>query len=149
MSWFSRNTKTIEAASAIVTAVVALAALVGIKVQLDAADTIQRAQSAREAYRSHLALAASMPDFALPADACKLMEGEKAGAYAAFVDHLLYSAEQMLDVEPGWEATFSSALEPHASYLCSPEGSEGSILDDSGPMSRVRQALCKTAKACS
>ncbi len=118
MSWLARNAPAIEAASALVTAFVAMAALVGIKFQLDAADKIQKAQSAREAYRSHLALAAATPEFAEPENACTILGGEKAGAYSAFVEHLLYSAEQMLDVEQGWESTFDGALQPHAAYVC-------------------------------
>lgn len=119
MSWLSRHAGAIEACAASVTALVAVAALIGIKYQLDATDVSQRSQSARDAYRSHLALASAHPEFAKPMDACELSSGAKAGSYSAFVDHLLYSAEQMLAVEEGWKTTFSDALEPHAAYMCS------------------------------
>lgn len=66
MSWLSRNAPSIEAMAAVVTALVAAAALVGVTVQLDEADRLQKEQSAREAYRAHLALAATLPQFALP-----------------------------------------------------------------------------------
>jgi len=55
-------------------AVVAVAALVGIKLQLDATDHLQRTQIARDAYRAHLALATTHPDFARPADGCALID---------------------------------------------------------------------------
>lgn len=119
MNWWSRNAGAIEALAATITAIVAVIALVGVKYQLDAADDLQRSQSARDAYRSHLALASTQSEFAKPSDACVLISGPDAGAYMAFVDHLLYSAEQMLDVEEGWNATFAEALAPHAAYMCS------------------------------
>ncbi|MGI3187258.1 hypothetical protein [Nioella aestuarii] len=100
MGWFRRNTAVVEAGAAAVTALVAVAALVGVKLQLDAADEIQRAQSARDAYRAPLALAVAHPGLADPPDACALMGSQNGASYAAFVDHLLYSAEQMLTVDP-------------------------------------------------
>lgn len=60
LSWISRNAASIEAAPAFVTAMVAVAALIGVKFQLDEADRLQKAQSAREAYRAHLPLAANV-----------------------------------------------------------------------------------------
>lgn len=119
MGWFRKNTAQIEAGAAVVTALVAVAALVGVKLQLDATDDIQRAQSARDAYRAHLALAVAHPALAEPEDACALLGSGNGASYASFVDHLLYSAEQMLTVDPSWESTFAEELEPHRSYLCS------------------------------
>lgn len=147
MNWFSRNAETIEAVAAVFTALVALGALIAVKYQLDAADLQQRAQSAREAYRGHLALAVATPQFAKPADACALSSGREAGSYTAFVDHLLYSAEQMLSVEPGWEATFNEALSPHASYFCS------DVATDYTPelnrlLQQFRGRQCSQVKAC-
>jgi hypothetical protein len=119
MGWFRNNTAQIEAGAAVLTALVAVAALVGVKLQLDAADEIQRAQSARDAYRAHLALAVAHPALADPVDACALIGSRNGASYAAFVDHLLYSAEQMLTVDPSWESTFADELEPHRAYMCS------------------------------
>lgn len=119
MKWISRHAAFLEAVSAVVTALIAVIALVAVKFQLDAADALQRAQSARDAYRSHLALAVAHPRYARPDNVCELLNANEAGAYEAFVDHLLYSAEQMLNVEAGWEYTFLTALQDHASYICS------------------------------
>ena len=99
MKWLSANASVVEAIAALITAAIAVLALVGVKYQLDAAEDLQRAQSARDAYRSHLVLAVNNPKLASPKDACSLSEGEDLAAYSAFVDHLLYSAEQMLEVE--------------------------------------------------
>ncbi|MGR3501317.1 hypothetical protein [Pseudaestuariivita sp.] len=121
MSWLARNAKSVEAVAAAVTACVAVAALVGVKLQLDAADALARAQDARTAFRAHLSLAVAHPQYAAP-DTCALLAGPEAGAYTAFVEHLLYSAEQMLVAEDGWEETFLTHLAPHAGYLCSSPG---------------------------
>lgn len=129
MKWLNKNSKALSALAAIVTALTAILALVAVRYQLQATDAVQRAQSARDAYRSHLALSSTLPKFANPSSACALINGSSSGAYTAFVDHLLYSAEQMTSVERGWQATFLEALEPHAPYLCSkhapPAGTPG------------------------
>ncbi|WP_170403452.1 hypothetical protein [Ruegeria arenilitoris] len=119
MEWWAKNAKSIEALAAVVTVFIAISALIGAKVQLDRHDQIQREQSARDAYRAHLALATAQPQYARPLDACSLVQSAEGGAYVAFVDHLLYSAEQMLAVEEGWSTTFSERLSYHSDYLCS------------------------------
>jgi len=119
MTWLRRHAPVIEAGAAVVTALVAAIALIGVKLQLDAADAVQRAQSARDAYRAHLVLSVEHPAFNDPVDACALMASEQGAAYGAFVDHLLYSAEQMLTTADGWAETFADQLAPHATYLCS------------------------------
>ncbi|SHE77279.1 hypothetical protein SAMN05444273_102531 [Litoreibacter ascidiaceicola] len=148
MSWFKRNAEGIEAGAAIVTACVAVIALIGVKVQLDEADRIAAATSAREAYRSHLTLSVSHPDFAAPVDACALMEGNTAGAYRAFVDHLLYSAEQMLEVSEGWEATFTDALMPHQAAICAVGQHLGETDAMSTLLNQFRAANCPATPSC-
>ena len=118
MAWLRRNAEVIEAAAATVTAIIAVVALVGIKMQLDAADHVQRAQSARDAFRAHLVLSVAHPDFAAPVDGCAMVASPQAPAYWAYVEHLLYAAEQMLDVAEGWESVFSGQLLPHTDYVC-------------------------------
>ena len=148
MTWLTRHAPALNAVAALLTAVIALGALLAIKVQLDEADRLQRLQSARDAYRGHLSLAVSSPEFARPDDACALLSGPKAGAYEAFVDHLLYSAEQMLDSEPHWEATFNGLLAEHPELICSmPEtGDDGSAMQQL--ISRFRQTNCNADLAC-
>lgn len=146
--WLERNGPAIQTASAALTALVAVAALIGIKVQLDASDAIQRSQSAREAFRSHLALATGLPAFAAPADGCALLASDQGGAYVAFVDHLLYSAEQMLDVQDGWEQSFMDELRPHVAYLCSAEAPRVDSDQLAGLLNRFRQGACAAQPAC-
>lgn len=47
MSWLKRNAEAVEALAANVTALVAIAALIGVKFRLDETDRVQREQSAR------------------------------------------------------------------------------------------------------
>ncbi|MEZ5872505.1 MAG: hypothetical protein R3D32_11825 [Nitratireductor sp.] len=148
MSWLSRHSPAIEAVAAMITAAVAVAALIGVKIQLDGADRIQREQSAREAYRAHLALAATLPQFAEPADGCQLMKSDQGGAYAAFVDHLLYSAEQMLTVSEGWDETFLEELEPHRDYLCLPAGRPGETAETTKLLLSFRSMHCASNPVC-
>ena len=148
MKWLSKNANSVEALASVATAIVAIAALIGIKYQLEAADRIQKAQTAREAYRSHLALSVANPSFAMPDDACKLNDGANAGAYISYVDHLLYSAEQMLEVEPGWETTFEEALQPHASYICSENVELGATDKVEDLINDFRGKICTKVPKC-
>lgn len=120
MKFLHRHGQAIEAAAAFVTASAAVFALIGVWVQLSEADRVAREATAREAYRNHLALAVANPAFASPSDAaaCTLLAGEARGAYAGFVDHMLYSAEQMLELESGWEPTFREEMLRHRVYMC-------------------------------
>lgn len=148
MRWLRRNAEVIEAGAALVTALVAIAALVGVKVQLDASDMQQRAQSARDSYRSHLTLAVAHPRLAAPADVCAILTSPQAIAYEAFVDHLLYSAEQMLEIGEGWEPTFLSELAPHAEYLCQSDGPTGDTAAMIALLARFRAETCAEVPPC-
>jgi hypothetical protein len=148
MNWLSRHSTSVEAVAASVTALVAVAALIGVKFQLDEADRLQKAQSAREAYRAHLALAATLPQFAQPEDACQLIQADQAGAYTSFVDHLLYSAEQMLDVSNGWEETFLAQLAVHSDYICAADGPTGETEDTVRLISRFKSLNCPALITC-
>ncbi|MCK0149712.1 hypothetical protein MWU54_06735 [Marivita sp. S6314] len=148
MRWVSQHAPVIEAVAALVTALVAVAALVGVVIQLQAADQLSREQSARDAYRNHLALAATQPGFAQPQNACALMSGPNAKSYTAFVDHLLYSAEQMLAVEEGWDTTFLNALDPHAVYLCSEQSPDGADPNLAALLSRFWAERCDATPTC-
>jgi hypothetical protein len=76
---------------------------------MDASERMQLEQSARDTYRSHLALAVVHPTYAQPLNGCELMTSSQGASYQDFVDHLLYSAEQMLVTAKGWESTFRTA----------------------------------------
>lgn len=146
MNRLAKHAPVIEAVAAVLTVVLALAALVGVKLQLDAADLTQQRQSARDAYRAHLALSIERPTLAAPADVCALAAGENGPAYSAFVDHLLYAAEQMLAVTDGWQPTFEQALVPHAPYLCSDLGAYDEPL--ATLLARFRTQVCTGVTPC-
>lgn len=77
-----------------------------------------------------------------------MLTGPQAGSYGAFVDHLLYSAEQQLSVEAGWEPTFLDALTPHAAYFCSAEGPTGETPETAALLTRFRAQICGAVSAC-
>jgi hypothetical protein len=110
MGWFTKNAHAIEAGAAAVTAHVALMALIGVKVQLDTADRLQRASATRESDRGHLALAVANPYLATPVGGCALIAPPRSRAYTAFVDHLLDSAQLPLNADTGWEAVLLDEL---------------------------------------
>lgn len=149
MNWLKRNAESVEALAACVTAAVAIAALIGVKFQLDENERIQRATTAREAYLGHLTLATSKPEFAAPQDVCDLLNSDQSASYAAFLDHLFYSAELMLETEDGWEPVFISHLEPHAPLMCSALSPHGDTEAMSLMIRSFQTRECAGIQACS
>jgi hypothetical protein len=60
---FDRHANGVQAIAAIMTAVIALSALIGAKFQIYASAKVQPAQSARDLYREFLQLSVSKPNF--------------------------------------------------------------------------------------
>lgn len=147
MTWLQRNAPTLEAVAAIITAMVALAALIGVKYQLDTAEHIQRATTARDTFRTHLALAATQSQFAQP-DACDLLASDTAVSYMSFVDHLLYSAELMLETEDGWDNVFLNHLTPHAAYICGDAAPLGDTDKVAALLTKFRAQTCQSTEIC-
>ena len=147
MNWLSRHSAALQAGAALVTAVTAVLAVIGVLLQMQAADRTSQAQTARESYAAHLALAVSNPDFAAPADACALIASPKGAAYTAYVDHLLYAAEQMLATEPGWNDTFAEALAPHATLICSAD-TRDEMPAMTAMLTDYRAVLCPVTRPC-
>lgn len=117
LGWFDKHGAAIQGIGAIVTVFIAAAALVGVKIQIDAAARTQQTQSARDIYREFLTLSISKPEFAEP-DYCTIKDGPQAPAYHNYVDYLLYTSEQMLAVSPDWEPALSQHLAAHEQYIC-------------------------------
>ncbi len=117
-SWLVRNSEALGAAGALATAFAALTAVVIIPYQIGQADRIQRDQTAREIYREFLNLTVQKPELA-NADFCALKDPNQTAAYTAYVEYLLYTAEQMIDTSPEWRAPMASYLGDHMAYLCS------------------------------
>lgn len=116
--WLVRNAEPLQAVGAIATAFAAITALIVIPYQTSVADRIQRDQTAREIYREFLNLTVQKPELAT-ADYCALKEPNQIAAYSAYVDYLLYTAEQMVDTSPDWRAPMAGYLGDHMAYLCS------------------------------
>jgi hypothetical protein len=117
-NWLTRNAEPLEAVGALATAFAALTALVVIPYQVAQADRIQRDQTAREIYREFLNLTVQKPELA-NADYCAIKDANQTTAYAAYVEYLIYTAEQMIDTSPDWRAPMASYLGDHMPYLCS------------------------------
>ena len=116
--WLTRNAAPLEALGAIATAFAALTALVVSPYQVAQADRIQRDQTAREIYREFLNMTVQKPEVA-NADYCALKDQNQIVAYSAYVEYLLYTAEQMIDTSEEWRAPMANYLGDHKAYLCS------------------------------
>ena len=116
--WLETNFKALQALAAIVTMLAAVAALVGVKLQIDANARQQREQSARDIYREYLNLSISKPEFSNP-DYCAIEGTAVDRAYEDYVEYLLYTSEQVLSAMPDWEPALSARLTPHKELLCS------------------------------
>ncbi len=123
MNFLNRNAGAVQALAAILTVLLALAALIGVKLQIDAADKIQRAQSARDIYREYLNLAINKPEFTQP-DYCKIIGTSQETSYEHFVEYMLYTAEQTISVDAEWAKTFAGTLKDHAQYICAIDDTE-------------------------
>ena len=117
LGWFDKHGTAVQGIGAIVTVCIALAALVGVKVQIDAAARTQQEQSARDIYREFLNLSINRPEFAEP-QYCAIKNSPQASAYRNYVDYLLYTSEQLLAVSPDWEQALIEHLAAHEQYVC-------------------------------
>jgi hypothetical protein len=133
----------IQAACAIITALLTLAAVVGVKLQIDASARQQREQSARDIYREYLNLSISRPELADP-DYCKLMSGPQQEAYMSYVEYLIYTSEQLLASDPEWESGLSIRLNDHRQQLCQIEDWSPYTPSVQGMMTRFQAKSCKT-----
>lgn len=118
MGWFDRHSQALQAFGAMLTAAFALIAIIGVKVQLDAAERVARETQARDLYRGFLALSLARPEFAEPG-LCPAFEGNDATAYDYYMEYALYTAEQVIDMDPSWSGAFEGFFAPHQAWLCS------------------------------
>lgn len=121
LRFFKANAEALVAISAVVTGLAAVAAVIFVPLQLAEADRIQRTQTAREIYREFLNLTVQKPELAT-ADYCAMTAPKDRAAYEAYISYLLYTAEQVLEAEPGWEPTMESWLSDHLPRICTMEG---------------------------
>ena len=147
LAWFERNNKAVSAISAVVTALLALAAIIGVKVQIDGAARIQQEQSARDIYREYLNLSVQKPEFAAP-DYCAIAKTNQMAAYQAYVDYVLYTGEQVMSVDADWAPTIDDALTPHAAYLCDADDNAYPDPDVHALVEKLRASECAKVKPC-
>jgi hypothetical protein len=148
IAWLKRNASAVEAGSALATAMVAIAALVGVKLQIDASDRAQALQSARAAYLAQQALSVQYPKYADPEDACALLASSDGAAYEAYVTHLLFTAEQTLATQNGWEQTFEYEMQPHQTYICGNLEQINATTELHDLIGRFAATHCATVPAC-
>jgi hypothetical protein len=144
VDWFDKHGNAVQGIAAIATALIALSALIGVKVQIDAAAKTQQEQSARDIYREFLNLSITKPEFSEP-DYCAIKGSPQEAAYKNYVDYLLYTSEQMLSVSPDWERTLSEHLEAHEQYLCSVSSWSGYPENVEAMVTKVKGKMCAKA----
>jgi hypothetical protein len=144
IGWFDRHGNAVQGISAMATALIALSALVGVKVQIDAAAKSQQEQSARDIYREFLSLSISKPEFSEP-DYCVIKGGPQEAAYKNYVDYLLYTSEQMLSVSAEWEGALSEHLAAHEQYLCGVSDWSGYPENVEALVNRIKSKVCAKA----
>jgi hypothetical protein len=133
----------IQAVCAMVTVLLTLAAVIGVKLQIDASARQQREQSARDIYREYLNLSIARPELADP-DYCKLIGGPQQEAYLSYVEYLIYTSEQLLASDPDWESGLGVRLDDHRQHLCQIEDWSPYTPAVQGMMTRFQAKNCKT-----
>lgn len=147
LGWIERHVAAVQALATIATMLIAIAALVGVKAQIDAAARQQREQSARDIYREFLSLSVARPEFARP-DYCAIAGSAQEPAYEAYVDYLLYTAEQAIAADAGWDATFARSLAAHRAYICAADDWSDYGADVRRLIDRAGGSRCAAVPAC-
>ncbi|MBL8572572.1 MAG: hypothetical protein JNM13_02730 [Hyphomicrobiaceae bacterium] len=117
LDWLRRNAEMVGAVSGLVTAIATVVAVIVIPMQIAAADRIQRGQTAREIYREFLNMTIQKPELAT-VNWCAVSDARERVAYEAYVDYLLYTAEQAISTSRDWRGPMSEHLEDHMPFLC-------------------------------
>lgn len=146
MNWFYRNKDTIEPITQMITAIVAVSAVVGVIYQVNANDLTQRTQSARDIYRSFLALSVQNPDLKAP-NYCDIPDA-RLPSYEAYVEYLLYTAEQVLDIDDSWAPVFDGHIDQHAQMFCATPDWVGDTDPVRALIAATRARNCATISPC-
>lgn len=146
LNWLKKHSEALGAVGGLATAFAALTALIIFPYQIAQADRIQRDQTAREIYREFLNLTVQKPELAR-ANYCALTDPNQITAYAAYVEYLLYTSEQMIETAPDWRAPMASYLGDHMQYLCA-EGVSDAQSDDIKDLVAELALICKPEDVC-
>jgi hypothetical protein len=118
LRFIERHGQVIQSVATLATAFAAVAAVLFVPWQIAANDRNNRAQAAREIYREFLSISIQRPELTALAY-CSLTDPVERAAHESYVDYLLYTAEQVLDLNAAdWEAAIGARLRSHAPYLC-------------------------------
>ena len=147
MSWLKNNSRALQSISAILTVLLALAALFGIKIQLDGSAAIQREQSAKDIYREFLNLSIQNPELAMP-DYCELKDGLPAAKYENFVGYMLYTSEQVLDIDNSWKPVVGELFKTHSAIICDIDNLAEYSLSVSKLISTHQSSQCNSRPTC-
>lgn len=147
--WLGQHATAVQALTGMITMLVAVLALVGVKWQIDASARLQQEQSARDIYREFLNLSIARPELADP-DYCAIRNTPQLAAYENYVEYLLYTSDQLLSVSPAWDATLNEQLAPHRDYLCAEQDWSDDTVQIRELMRRFQGKQCKGfVSACS
>ncbi len=147
MSWLRHNGEALQGIGAILTALIAVVALAGVKFQIDAQEKVSREQAAREIYREFLALSIANPELADPGT-CPDFDDATSVKYDHYLEHLLYTAEEVMNANPEWEGTFTAAFATHGTAICSETDWSGYTTTVQTVVADVRQNICAKLPAC-
>lgn len=147
MSWLKQNAEAIGALAGLITAVVAILALVGVKLQIDSAAELQNQHSAREIYRGFLELSIAQPQYAQP-QPCTGVTGPDDPGYEAYLDYLLYTSEQVIQLDPAWDPVMENWLQRHSSQLCGIDDLGVDTPEVASLITRLKDRHCATTPSC-
>jgi hypothetical protein len=147
IAFLDKHAGALQALTAILTVLIALGALIGVKMQINASERVQREQSARDIYREYLNLSISRPEFSRP-NYCALLDTPQEAAYENYVEYLLYTAEQAIAANPEWEPVFSESLKSHADYVCTVKDWSGYSDDVRDLITKFKAGNCGAVKQC-
>jgi hypothetical protein len=145
--WLDTHAGAVQGLAGILTVLLALGALAGVKLQIDASARIQREQSARDIYREYLNLSISRPEFSDP-DYCALVATPAEVSYESYVEYMLYTAEQAIAADPEWETVFESTMKAHQDYLCKASNWSGYSGEIQDMVTKFKASNCGKAKVC-
>jgi hypothetical protein len=147
--WLERHAQAIQSAGALVMSAAAVAAAVFVPLQIAANDRTSREQTAREIYREFLSISIQRPELA-KRDFCTMTDPVERAAYESYVDYLLYTAEQVMDLNADdWKTAITARLRSHEAYLCTFEPADLEALTPAvASLLDGMVAGCAAAPAC-
>jgi hypothetical protein len=89
------------------------------------------------------------PDLAAPEDGCALLASPRGPAYVAYVDHLFYTAEEAMALDPDWAPVFAEVFRQHTDYLCSAaQDGEGFTVEVLAVVMGISARTCPATPPC-